>query len=325
MSHYRQIAERMKWFYFFEKEPLTRGCCCTTLVTSCYLALVYLFVMEIFFVLFFNLYFGFYYTHALIIANGLVGLRMLVIIVLFVALNQNNFLALQRTIIAFEFLTLVQIILVTVLFFYFILCENPGFGNYYYYYDSRNYRRYFKCMHYDDKIAYGGIAFPLVILNVYIGLMLYSYTKSLGLSRDPTGAVPVAYVPAAGVYVPPVVQVHQVHQVPVTTPRVMVHETVVQQYGTNPQYNINQVPTNPYNQNVSFNPTGVTYQNNFNQNTYDNYQMEKLILTHQDDINFASRNQNAIVSDMTLPSGIRVPSPMEGRVWRIVGSEVLLL
>jgi hypothetical protein len=52
---------------------------------------------------------------------------------------------------------------------------------------------------------------------------------------------------------------------------------------------------------------------------------EKIVLCDPSDLSFAQFSQNTIVDDSTLPSGLKVPSGREGRVWRIIGSEILLI
>jgi hypothetical protein len=53
--------------------------------------------------------------------------------------------------------------------------------------------------------------------------------------------------------------------------------------------------------------------------------MNTIALTNQNDIVFAQGHQDAIVNDTVLPSGIRVPSGVEGKMWRIIGNEVILI
>jgi hypothetical protein len=51
----------------------------------------------------------------------------------------------------------------------------------------------------------------------------------------------------------------------------------------------------------------------------------KITLMHPDDLLFAKNFQNSVVNEVTLPSGIRVPNGVEGKAWRIVGNEIILI
>jgi hypothetical protein len=51
----------------------------------------------------------------------------------------------------------------------------------------------------------------------------------------------------------------------------------------------------------------------------------KIVLAHPDDLVFAQNSQNAVINDAVLPSGIRVPSGVDGKAWRVVGNEIMLI
>jgi hypothetical protein len=52
-------------------------------------------------------------------------------------------------------------------------------------------------------------------------------------------------------------------------------------------------------------------------------QSSAIVLTHPDDVVFARDAQNSIVNNVTLPSGIVIPSG-DGKNWRVVGNNVIL-
>jgi hypothetical protein len=58
-------------------------------------------------------------------------------------------------------------------------------------------------------------------------------------------------------------------------------------------------------------------------NSYPSF--DKITLASPVDLSFAQSAQNAVISDVVLPSGVKVPSARDGKQWRIVGNEVLLL
>jgi hypothetical protein len=51
---------------------------------------------------------------------------------------------------------------------------------------------------------------------------------------------------------------------------------------------------------------------------------ERIVLTNPADIAFAQNAQNAIIDDLMLPSGIKVPCLRNSKSWRIIGNEVIL-
>jgi hypothetical protein len=51
--------------------------------------------------------------------------------------------------------------------------------------------------------------------------------------------------------------------------------------------------------------------------------VDKITLTNAFDLTFAQSAQNAVISGVTLPSGLRVPIAKDGKDWRIVGNEIL--
>jgi hypothetical protein len=51
----------------------------------------------------------------------------------------------------------------------------------------------------------------------------------------------------------------------------------------------------------------------------------KIVLIHPQDLTFAQNSQNAVVNDAVLPSGMRVPSGVDGKAWRVVGNEIMLI
>jgi hypothetical protein len=52
--------------------------------------------------------------------------------------------------------------------------------------------------------------------------------------------------------------------------------------------------------------------------------LERIVLNDVRDIEFIASAQDAVVSGMTLPSGVEVPSPSDVRAWRVVGNEIIL-
>jgi hypothetical protein len=52
---------------------------------------------------------------------------------------------------------------------------------------------------------------------------------------------------------------------------------------------------------------------------------DRVTLTNSLDITFAQSAQNAVISEVTLPSGVKVPAARDGKNWRIVGNEILLI
>jgi hypothetical protein len=52
--------------------------------------------------------------------------------------------------------------------------------------------------------------------------------------------------------------------------------------------------------------------------------LEKIVLNNPLDITFAQSAQGAMVSGIALPSGIKVPDAMEGKIWKIKGNEIVL-
>jgi hypothetical protein len=51
----------------------------------------------------------------------------------------------------------------------------------------------------------------------------------------------------------------------------------------------------------------------------------KITLIHPEDLLFAENFQNSVVNEVTLPSGIRVPTGVEGKAWRIVRNEIIFI
>jgi hypothetical protein len=52
--------------------------------------------------------------------------------------------------------------------------------------------------------------------------------------------------------------------------------------------------------------------------------LEKIVLSNPLDIAFAQSAQNAIVSGISLPSGVRVPDARDSKTWKIVENEIIL-
>jgi hypothetical protein len=53
--------------------------------------------------------------------------------------------------------------------------------------------------------------------------------------------------------------------------------------------------------------------------------LEKIVLNYPNDITFAQSAQNAIVNNLVLPSGFKIPTGRDGKSWRIEGNEILLV
>jgi hypothetical protein len=52
--------------------------------------------------------------------------------------------------------------------------------------------------------------------------------------------------------------------------------------------------------------------------------MEKIVLSNPLDIAFAQSAQDAIVSGISFPSGIKVPDARDGKTWKIIENEIIL-
>jgi hypothetical protein len=52
--------------------------------------------------------------------------------------------------------------------------------------------------------------------------------------------------------------------------------------------------------------------------------LEKIVLKDPKDIQFAESAQEAIVNGMILPSGVKIPIPVDNKTWKIVGNEIIL-
>jgi hypothetical protein len=52
--------------------------------------------------------------------------------------------------------------------------------------------------------------------------------------------------------------------------------------------------------------------------------LEKINLNDPLDIAFAQSAQGAIVSGISLPSGIKVPDARDGKTWKIIENEIIL-
>jgi hypothetical protein len=155
------------------------------------------------------------------------------------------------------------------------------------------------------------IAAGCTALNVYILFIFYSFTKHLGLGTLPTGPVVVHHPSNYGeIFVPP------------TSAR---NATMLNIGGNSGNLtntgvtNINSVSnindTTPYHQ---------TYQATQINNSYPSF-VEKIVLANPVDVSFAQTAQNAVVDEVILPSGIKVPVGRDGKSWRIIGNEIVLI
>jgi hypothetical protein len=150
----------------------------------------------------------------------------------------------------------------------------------------------FIIVYYTEFLVYRSLFYYVIyVVMIYF---YYSYTKNLGMSRNPPVLVnntTIAYVhtnQVVSAYVPP--------------------QTVTVAHTVQPAYlNVNSYPQGEQ----------VVYP------TLNS--ISSIPLTHPGDVAFAQVNQNAIVSDATLPSGLKVPGCAEGKVWRIIGNEVILI
>jgi hypothetical protein len=97
-------------------------------------------------------------------------------------------------------------------------------------------------------------------------------------------------------------------------------DSLINRRDTNaPRYN----PPNDFvKENLLPNSTIIHVNSN---NNVDYSNEEKISLTDQRDVTYALANQSAIVTDTVLPSGLRIPASREGKVWRVIGNDILLL
>jgi hypothetical protein len=51
---------------------------------------------------------------------------------------------------------------------------------------------------------------------------------------------------------------------------------------------------------------------------------DRISLSNPDDIIYSQNSQNAIVNEVVLPSGIKIPVSREGKDWRVSGTEIVL-
>jgi hypothetical protein len=61
-----------------------------------------------------------------------------------------------------------------------------------------------------------------------------------------------------------------------------------------------------------------------NINSYPTISSSSIVLTNSMDLAFAHSAQNAVVDDVVLPSGLKVPAGQDGKSWRIIGNEIVM-
>jgi hypothetical protein len=137
-----------------------------------------------------------------------------------------------------------------------------------------------------------------VILNIYSLYVLFSFTKYLGLGN---------------------LEIIDSNPPPIAVPLSMSNNTTEL---------LNQ-PVTDY-RNIVNNATSLVIgaQNEVSDindiNSHSMIVLEKIALTSSIDISFAQSAQNAIVNDLVLPSGVRVPTGKHGMCWRIAGTDIIL-
>jgi hypothetical protein len=137
-----------------------------------------------------------------------------------------------------------------------------------------------------EQLIYPGLVVLFIIgMDVYFYYVLFSFTKHLGLGNE-------ALI---------------VNNRPVNIP---------QAANLDPRNTSAFLPAN--NQSSSSLEVRV---NEFSQ--YPN--LEKIVLNYPNDITFAQSAQNAIVNNLALPSGFKIPPGRDGKSWKIEGNEILLV
>jgi hypothetical protein len=140
----------------------------------------------------------------------------------------------------------------------------------------------------------------LVVLNVYTFYIFYSYTKHLGLGN-------LAII--NGTYAAAVNTTSNYGEILVAPGTVRSNLSVL---------NIGNPLTN----------TGVANINDANAcqtgSSYPSFE-DKIVLSLPGDIAFCQTAQNAIINGIILPSGLKVPAGKDGKNWRVIGSEIILI
>jgi hypothetical protein len=136
--------------------------------------------------------------------------------------------------------------------------------------------------------------------NVYTLYIFYSYTKHLGLGN-------LAII--NGTYAAAVNTTSNYGEILVAPGTVRSNLSVL---------NIGNPLTN----------TGVANINDANAcqtgSSYPSFE-DKIVLSLPGDIAFCQTAQNAIINGIILPSGLKVPAGKDGKNWRVIGSEIILI
>jgi hypothetical protein len=155
------------------------------------------------------------------------------------------------------------------------------------------------------------------VINLYFCYVIFSMTKELGMGNldvrvEPTqcntttpNTIPYSYNPPT-----------------YAQPKVL--QTDPCTYEASPPSNINNNAVLDYQCSMRTEVGSRRRSNAIANVSYPAFE-DKILLFDPNDIAFAKMSQNTIVNDSTLPSGLKVPPGKEGRVWRIIGTEVILI
>jgi hypothetical protein len=181
-------------------------------------------------------------------------------------------------------------------------------------------------------------------LSLYFTYVLFSFVKHVGLGNmELVLGIPTGYVQRSNInnnYIPPQISNNayrnQNTYIPIST-QLSQPSQQNQSTGSNPLVQSVgeplQIGSIPLIQSVGepmqtiplIQPVGEPNLNYPNFSIKDYRNISNFVLTDPDDIAYAQLNQNAVVNDFTLPSGLKISSAHEGKNWIVRENEIMLI